>query len=159
MIINNMIIVVTSDTHGNVEFVNKLKNAYPMAVKYLHAGDSCVHEFQIDPFLTVKGNCDYYVRNNYRIIEINDLRIFLFHGERFPLDKTSGYLLASKAKEQGCNILIHGHTHRVKYEFVDGVHIICPGSLVLPRGGEKTFAIIEFTCFDDLKVEFIEYGN
>jgi len=151
-----MIIVATSDTHNDALFINRIVSKYPNAVKYLHAGDSCLNEFQIEPFISVKGNCDYYIKNRNRIVEVQDLRIYLFHGEYFALDNS--YLLASLAKENGCNIIIHGHTHKPKYEFVDGVHIICPGSPVVPRGGKKTFVIIEFTKFDDLKVEFIDYG-
>jgi len=151
-----MIIVIVSDTHNDIGFISNIVKMYPNAVKYIHAGDSCLYEFQLDPFISVKGNCDYYIKNRIRIIEVKDLKILLLHGEYHPLD--NGYILASLAKENGCNIIVHGHTHRAKYEFVDGVHIICPGSPVVPRGGNKTFAIIEFNSFDDLKVEFIDYG-
>ena len=152
-----MIIVVTSDTHGNNEFMDILSDKYPNAVMFLHAGDSSLMEMQVEPFETVKGNCDYYIKNSFRIKEINDLKIYVTHGHYLPLDSLN--LLSELAKEKGCNVLIHGHTHVARHEYVNGVHIICPGSPVSPRGGKPSYAILEFDSIDDLKVRFIEYGN
>lgn len=150
-------IVAVSDTHGNNEFMDILQFKYPNACMYLHAGDSNLLEFQLDPFVTVRGNCDYHIKNSFCIKEINDLKIYMTHGHYLPLDNLN--LLSVLAKEKGCNVLIHGHTHKARYEYVNGVHIICPGSPVSPRGGKPSYAILEFTSISDLKVQFIEYGN
>ena len=152
-----MIIVVVSDTHGNNEFMDVIKERHPNAVMFLHAGDSGLMEIQLEPFETVRGNCDYYIKRSFRMIEINDLKIYMTHGHYLPLDNE--YLLSEFAKEKDCNVLIHGHLHFTRHEYYNGVHIICPGSPVYPRGGKPSYAVLEFNSIDDLKVEFIEYGN
>ena len=152
-----MIIVAVSDTHGNNEFMDVIKERHPKALMFLHAGDSGLLEKQLEPFESVRGNCDYYIKNNFRIKEISDLKIYITHGHYLPLDNL--YLLSEFAREKGCNVLIHGHTHVARHEYVNGVHIICPGSPVCPRGGRPGYAVLEFNSIDDLRLEFIEYGN
>lgn len=151
-----MKVIIVSDTHGNNDFVDKIVSKYPKADKFLHAGDSCCNEYMISPFKTVRGNCDYYVDNIYRIIEVNDVRIFMFHGDRFNLSIEA---LVRLSKDYNCNVIIHGHTHKSGYTFSDGVHIICPGSLYIPRGGVPSYAVMEFTSYKDIKVEIKKYGN
>ena len=95
-----MEIVVVSDTHRSTGFIETLVNRHPNAKAYLHAGDSELQAFEIEPFVSVKGNCDYYIDNIYRIIELNDVRIFMFHGDRFNLDDAS---LVKLCKDYNCN--------------------------------------------------------
>ena len=148
--------LIVSDTHGNNDFVDKIVSKYPNADKFLHAGDSCLHECMISPFKTVRGNCDYYIDNIYRIIELNDVRIFMFHGDRFNLDDAS---LVKLCKDYNCNVIVHGHTHKTRYDFVDGIHIICPGSVTNPRGGFPSYVVMDFNSYDNIKVNIKKYGN
>ena len=53
-----MKIVVTSDTHGHKEILNRIVEENRDAELFLHAGDSQISFSEIFPFKAVKGNCD-----------------------------------------------------------------------------------------------------
>lgn len=136
-----MQIIVVSDNHRDYELIEKLSQMYNKADLFLHAGDSCLREEEIYPFITVKGNQDYYITKVYRIIEANGINIFLFHGHTSRLDPI---VLSAIARNNNCQIIIHGHTHKPYYQVVEGIHILCPGSLAYPRSSRgKTYAIID----------------
>lgn len=149
-----MEVVVVSDTHLDLDFIDVICSKHPNADMYLHAGDSNRAEHLLEPFITVRGNGDFLVKARYRILEVYGIRIYLFHGHTYPHDL---YMLASLAKANQCQVIIHGHTHKPYYQFVDGVHILCPGSTRYPRGGsEASYALITGDK-DKLKVEIITY--
>lgn len=155
-------IVVVSDTHGITSFVNKLTIKHPNAYLYLHAGDSGVSSDELFPFETVKGNCDYIIKNMIKVIDVLGVKILMFHGDKFLLDED---MLVSYAQNYEAKILIHGHTHIPFYKNVNGVHILCPGSAYYPRVTKPTYAIIhinrnnKYEEYDEkqIQVEFLEY--
>ena len=106
------------------------------------------------PFVTVKGNCDFFIKNNYRVDSLKGVNLYTTHGNTlFFNDK----YLASMALKFSCKIAIHGHTHIPKVTFVDGVYILCPGSVSRPRGGSKpSYAVITFTDEYDINIEIKE---
>jgi len=148
-----MVIVCTSDSHGRLDVLKKIAEKHPNASLYLDAGDSECYEAELEPFLSVKGNCDYKIDAKFRIIDIDQLKIFLFHGDRALLSIEGLYQKAMQAK---CNMIIHGHTHIPHYSFYNGVHILCPGSVSLPRTKDGcTYALIKLED-NDVKVEFVK---
>lgn len=149
-----MKIVVVSDTHRDSSFIDKILKLHPDASYYLHAGDSELHEREIYPFQTVKGNCDYYVKNKYLSLNVLGVKIFIFHGEHLLL---SDDILLGIANNNQCDIIIHGHTHIPYYVKKDNVHIICPGSLTYPRNKNATYALISLSSKDDISVEIKNY--
>lgn len=118
-----MEIVCTSDSHGRIDILEKIHSLHPNADLFLDAGDSERSEQELLPFLSVKGNCDYKIDLKYRIVDADNLRIYLFHGDRalLSLDALSGL-----AKKNNCNMIIHGHTHTPHYSFYNDVHVLCP---------------------------------
>lgn len=135
-----MQILVTSDIHRQIDKLQDLISRHPQAQMFLDAGDSERHEMEMEPFITVKGNCDFFVKKRFAIIPVFNHQIYLFHGHFFPLNPSS---LASLAKENNCDIIIHGHTHQPYYLIQDNVHVLCPGSLAFPRNKMgATYAII-----------------
>jgi hypothetical protein len=49
------------------------------------------------------------------------------------------------AKNNGCKIILYGHTHIKKIEELDGLYIINPGSITKPRNKESnTFLEIDY---------------
>lgn len=137
-----MLIVCTSDSHNRIDVLERIKDQYPNADMYLDAGDSQRNEAELDPFITVKGNCDYDndVSARYRILKAGEINIFLFHGDRALLSLDT---LAITAKHNKCQMIIHGHTHAPHYSFHNDVHILCPGSVSLPRTRMgRTYALI-----------------
>ena len=149
-----MQIVVVSDTHRDTRFIEKLVIAYPNCKTFLHAGDSELHELEIEPFLTVKGNCDYYIKNKYRVLELLGVRILMFHGDHTLLDEN---VLVGIAKNNNCDIIIHGHTHVPYYKYQEGIHLLCPGSITYPRVKDATYALITFSSKEDILVEIKNY--
>ncbi|MCK9537090.1 MAG: YfcE family phosphodiesterase [Bacilli bacterium] len=147
-----MLAIITSDSHGHIDLFRKLIKAYPDADLYLDAGDSEKHDFELVPFISVKGNCDAYIRERYRIIGFGSDNIYLFHGAYTNLCDKALYLRARRYK---CNIIIHGHTHVPKYHIYQGIHIICPGSVVYPRfASDATYVLLRRE--PEIKVEFIK---
>mgnify|MGYP003297992236 CR=1 FL=1 len=55
-----MKILLVSDTHGNNEALDKILKIHPDMDLYLHLGDSESTPELLRPFVTVKGNCDFY---------------------------------------------------------------------------------------------------
>ncbi|NLD26236.1 MAG: YfcE family phosphodiesterase [Acholeplasmataceae bacterium] len=146
-----MLFVITSDSHGRNDTLKAIASRYPQADLFLDAGDSECREDEILPFLSVRGNRDYLIENRYRIEEMNGCRIFLYHGDRSILSKE---FLCSVARNNNCQIIIHGHTHVPFYTCYQGIHILNPGSVTFPRSRQgATYALL---TIDEagVKVEF-----
>lgn len=149
-----MKIVVVSDTHRDVNFIDNITSLHSDAKYFLHAGDSELTESELYPFQSVKGNCDYYIKNKYRVLNILGVKIFMFHGDHTYLNED---VLIGIANNNNCDIIIHGHTHIPYYNFKENVHIICPGSTTLPRSKNATYAVITFSSKNDIHVEIKNY--
>ena len=101
----------------------------------------------------VRGNCEaevdqmvleFPVMADYAILVLNGLTFFATHGHLFNQDQ----MPPLKAGD----ILVHGHTHLLKAEKVNGHYILNPGSTSIPKGGNPaTYAILDeqdFKIFD-----------
>ncbi|MDD3107491.1 MAG: YfcE family phosphodiesterase [Bacilli bacterium] len=143
-----MDILVVSDIHRQTDILSNLMKRHWQAQLFLDAGDSERHEIDLDPFLSVRGNCDFFIKPKYRVIPVLNHQIYLFHGNSFPLNTTS---LKNLAVANQCDIIIHGHTHKPYYIYEQGVHILCPGSVTFPRTDVgATYALISI---DEEKVD------
>ena len=146
-----MLAVITSDLHGRLEILRRLVIEYPDADLFLDAGDSGRKPAELDPFISVKGNCDIYGFERFRVITFGDERIYLFHGDRADLSDEALY---ARALRHRCKIIVHGHTHVPRYHCYRGVRIICPGSPAYPRGGSAaTYVVLRGESA--AKVEFV----
>lgn len=151
-----MQIICTSDSHGRLDILEKIKELHSRADLYLDAGDSERYDFELEPYLTVKGNCDNKIETKYRIVQVEDIKIYIFHGDRALLSLDA---LSHMAKLNGCQMIIHGHTHKSHYSFFNDVHILCPGSVALPRSREGcTYAIIKING-NDVEVEILKVNK
>ncbi|RLG57185.1 MAG: YfcE family phosphodiesterase [Candidatus Hydrothermarchaeota archaeon] len=127
----------------------------------LHAGDLTSLEIldelkEISEVKAVQGNMDYFYGTRLpekEILKINNFKILLFHGYGiYPRgDKAK---LVYKALENGCNVIITGHTHMPLVTELRGVKIINPGSPTTPRYAKPTFAIAEIE--EDIRVKILE---
>lgn len=149
-----MKVIVASDNHHDLKLLKQIVDLHPDADLFLHAGDSCCDEKELEPFLSVRGNQDFLIKNDYRIIDTGNVKIYLFHGHRTFLWLNR---LASLAKSNGCQVIIHGHTHIPNYQIVEDIHILCPGSLAYPRSKRgTTYAIMDITDEKNIKVEIVD---
>ena len=120
-----MKILLVSDSHGDYEALDNLAKKYPDMDLYLHAGDSEQDEFSIKPFISVRGNCDhYYDFPNYLVIPSPFGNIYVQH---------TPYISKSVISEHNAKIVIHGHTHTRRNEFVNGILFINSGGLSYAR--------------------------
>lgn len=128
-----MKILLVSDSHGNEEILKELVHQYPKMDLYLHAGDSGLDSSSIYPFVSVRGNCDYYPFDELYKVHTPVGYLLMKHKPTF----TNKEMLDNK-------ILVHGHTHKA-YIKEDNDHLfICPGSTNLPRDNtDGTYIILD----------------
>ena len=141
-----MKILLVSDSHGNSEALDKLLEIYPNMDAYLHAGDLEADEQSIHPFDCVKGNCDHFSRlPERRIIHTPYGALLMQHLPYLPTDIVKKYNI---------KIFCYGHTHRRKFELIDGIYWINPGAISYPRdGNDLSYAIVEITS-SSINVDF-----
>ena len=143
-------ICLCSDNHGDYDAIEKIKQDNPACDFYFHLGDSQLNESLLSPFISIEGNNDWnadYPRQ--RIVEINNHRILLIHGDGYTY-AISG--LVSKAKHESCDVIMFGHTHEFFDEEYKGIRMINPGSCWRNRDGTKPcYAIVNID--DDGTIE------
>ncbi|BBH26558.1 phosphoesterase [Intestinibaculum porci] len=128
----------------------------------LKASDPLLAPFR----LVVRGNHDY---DDHFPYTITYNQILLAHGHTYKV--YYGYdMLLKAAKENHCQIVLHGHTHVPTHQIIEGIHFINPGSVMINRGsyGFGTYAILEtnpfaihfyhHTTFEEVKPEILEEG-
>lgn len=97
----------------------------------------------------VRGNCEaevdqmvleFPVMADYAVMVLNGLNFFVTHGHLFH----EKHLPPMKKGD----ILIHGHTHLLRADRLDGYFILNPGSVSLAKGGfPNTWALLDGTVF------------
>ena len=145
-------LVIVSDSHRDDEVLEKIyQKEQAKTSMFLHCGDSCSTPFNIKPFISVRGNCDYlYPFPDKLVFNLPIGKIYICHG-------TSGRSDIRKAiKEEQPDIILCGHTHIHSHELIDGCHVFNPGSVSNPRDGSNgTYLIIEGTSKENIKWEFV----
>lgn len=140
-----MRIIVISDTHGLVSAIENVFLRNSDADLFIHLGDG---ERDLDSFLLqnpaytpktihVAGNCDWgSLSSGFEIIPIGGHKIFASHGHIYAV-KNSLEIIKRTAKENGCDIVLYGHTHVRYNKFEDGLYIMNPGSASCPNDGKS----------------------
>ena len=144
-----MKIIVLSDSHGKKTQLEKLLNLSKFDyVFYLGDGLNDISNFNDKNILKVAGNCDWYSTEAVtRIENIANTRVMLTHGHafkaKFLIEPMTNYAL-----ENNCSLLCYGHTHKQKYEVINGVTVVNPGAF---KNGN--YAEITIEKSGDVKVE------
>jgi putative phosphoesterase len=139
--------LIVSDSHGLTAELEQLKQRYKGETDIMiHCGDSelSARHAELDGYEVVRGNCDFErAFPNEMVQEVEGIRIFFTHGHLYNIKMTMQNILY-KAKELEAHIACFGHSHIMGAEVVDGVLLINPGSILLPRSRmEKTYALLE----------------
>ncbi len=168
-----MKIFIASDIHGSAYYCQKLIDAFhsEKADRMLLLGDILYHGPRndlpqgyapkeviamlnplSDRIICVRGNCDgevddmvldFPVLAEYAIISDSSLGanvIFATHGHHFNASKLP--------KLKGGDILLHGHTHIPTFEKINGVFVVNPGSVSIPKeNSEHSYMIFENSEF------------
>ncbi len=134
-----MRILVFSDSHGSTYRMRDAIMNHPEADMIIHLGDGERDVEAVSDVIGSKrvvqvcGNCDFYSQlPANEIITVGDTKIFCSHGHTELVKHGTGAFIA-KAKNLGARIALYGHTHQSVTDYVDGLHIMNPGSI---RSGE-----------------------
>lgn len=179
-----MKLMIASDIHGSLYYAKKTVEKYreEKADKLILLGDLLYHgprndlPRDYDPkgviallnsikkeILAVRGNCEaevdqmvleFPVMAEYMIIYINNRMIFVTHGHKFNT--------ANPPMLKDGDVLLHGHTHIQAMEKADNYYYINPGSVSIPKNGNKNSYMIyennKFTIkdFEDNVIKELE---
>lgn len=141
-----------SDSHGNMESVEKIIKCNPDADMFIHLGDGerevaavRVKYPQLD-FRSVRGNCDFsWDSPDFLIVEAEGIKIFCAHGHRFGV-RDGAETMCFTARENDCCAALFGHTHERYISSEDGIDVMNPGSCSCPRDGNKpSYGFIDVT--------------
>ncbi len=126
-----MKLLLTSDVHGNYKNLEEVIKKHPDIAYHLDAGDMCLDHHILSKYQirTVKGNCDFGSSAPKQIIiELDGLKVLIIHGHyqhvKFGLAR-----LKLKAKLEGVNLCLFGHTHQRSLSVDNSIMFVNPGSL------------------------------
>lgn len=145
-----MKIVVVSDSHGNRDELDKIVRMNSEVDLFLHAGDSGLSKFEIAPYVSVKGNCDYETDfPTYFKIQTPYGNLYMTHGHRMSV------LTKEKMDTLDAKIFILGHTHMKRVKKIKDCYIFNPGSVTLPRDSSIGSYLILNITKTEVKYEFV----
>ena len=127
--------LIFSDSHGSIKSMTDIIDREENIDLIIHAGDvneDCYTLRKLYPEMRiefVRGNNDFLDKEvpTDRLFTFGGKKIFLTHGHKYGV-KVNPYKVWLKAKENGADICIFGHTHSRFSEDVDGLRLFNPGS-------------------------------
>ncbi len=141
----NMKFLVFSDSHGDMAAMSSVMRKHRSAEVVMFCGDGCndLAKLRMDhpdkAFFAVSGNCDWYCSEpNYQVLELAGKKIFITHGHMFGV-KQSTERLINVGRQNGCDIVLFGHTHKQLTTVEGGMLVLNPGSI----GYGGRYSIIE----------------
>lgn len=161
-----MKLLIASDIHGSSYYCEKLLEAYEkeQAQRIILLGDILYHGPRNDlpaeyapkkviqmlnahkeEIYAVRGNCEaevdqmvleFPVLADYMLLFWKDRAVYATHGHIYNEEK--------RPPMKAGDILLHGHTHVLRAEEKDGIIILNPGSVSIPKeGNPPTYAVYE----------------
>lgn len=144
-----MRIVIISDSHRRSSVIDKILSSQTNAKYVFFLGDNVgdIEDFEFlypdKKFCIVSGNCDFAsVIPSVGVETVGNKRILYTHGHTFNVKYTLENLKKT-AIQNGCDIVLYGHTHVSKILYEDGVYFVNPGSCSQPREGGTSYAVID----------------
>ena len=159
-----------SDIHGSAYYCRKLLDAFreEQAERLVLLGDLLYHGPRNDlpreyapkevisllnehknKIYAVRGNCEaevdqmvleFPVMADYCILSVDGKTFYATHGHIYNQDNLPPL--------QEGDILIHGHTHVLKAQQMEGYILLNPGSVSIPKeGNPPTYAVLENNLF------------
>ena len=164
-----MKIMFISDIHGSYIYAKKALEMYELekADKLVILGDILYHGPRNDlpdgyapkkvikllndyknKIIAVRGNCDaevdqmvleFPIRADYATIDVDNHHFFLTHGHLFDENNLPNL--------NSGDIFVYGHIHKQVAKDQNGIYIINPSSISLPKEGNNSYGIYESNEF------------
>lgn len=138
-------IVVFSDTHRHTDNCIRVLDNLINVDMVIHLGD---HTFDAEnisylypeiEFVKIRGNNDLdFSVPCETVIDCDGVKIFCCHGHMYKQET-----LFKLANEEGCSIVLCGHTHISKIVKENNITLMNPGSISRPRDSHCSYGIIE----------------
>jgi putative phosphoesterase len=140
-------LLVISDVHRDRQKLEAILDHLQGKVdSIISLGDSefTLKYLQRKNIIAIKGNYPLDGGEGYhKILEIEDLKIFITHGHKFGVKRSVSTQLHEYARSEQYNLVMYGHTHEASYEVIDGITYVNPGSVRQPRGiHDASYAIV-----------------
>ncbi|MGI6178094.1 MAG: metallophosphoesterase family protein [Eubacterium sp.] len=134
-----MKIFVVSDTHGRIGRVVDMCEIIKNIDLVIHCGDFKTDAENLEdvlriPVVSVRGNCDGYFPepSDEATVDTPQGRILVLHGHQRGIARDPE-VLAEAALDRDCIAVCYGHTHVADITEENGVTLVNPGSISLPR--------------------------
>lgn len=143
-----MKVLVFADSHERLSSMyDIIENHNPNMI--IHLGD-CVEDIRTVMRSYPNIECNYVCGNNdyyseapmSKVAKIGGVTMYLTHGHMERVYGSNVGILPRVARENGASMAFFGHTHRYFNKVVDGIHIINPGSISLPRDGKASCVLM-----------------
>lgn len=126
-------LVILSDTHRNLEPIQKIGRVLDECDYIVHLGDMASDAKELlkcypEKTYVIKGNNDLYGGIDEFEFEVEQRKIFACHGHKYNV-KSGIDSIVDVCKRRGCDIALYGHTHTAEVREKDGVLIINPGAM------------------------------
>ena len=131
-----MRILVLSDSHGMPSRILAAVEAHPEAEALIFLGDGERHLDTVESYyhslpnvIKVAGNCDFSSSLPLlRVVTLGGKKIYCTHGHAEHVKYGTDELLL-RARQEGADIVLYGHTHTGVTCYDDGLYIMNPGSI------------------------------
>ena len=140
--------VVISDSHRDYRNVQQILLSQSKAEIVFFCGDGIEeiedlkNSFPEKLFICVRGNCDWGTScKTTEFFTMNGRKIMITHGHLYQVKFTYQNII-NTARENGCEILLFGHTHTAYVDYMDGLYIMNPGSA---HGSYGTYGTLDIT--------------
>ena len=146
-----MRIVAISDSHGDFYHFHRVMELESDADCFIFLGDRkkelddirCLYPKKI--IFSVRGNCDLSCNDKATDRFMKDGHTIIYtHGHLYNVKRTKDELF-ELAKKEDADMVLYGHTHIPDILYKDGVYLVNPGSIGMPKDGHATYAVIDFT--------------
>ena len=157
--------LIISDVHGDCEHLRRViaASGNVHAVFFLGDGLSEVRELLSTagspPLYAVRGNCDIgMMGEDELVVALGSHRILMLHGHTAAVKGGDARLLAL-ARHYGADILLYGHTHLRREEYLPSdeggpLWLFNPGSVGRPPNGIPSFGRLSVSDSDGLLFGF-----
>ena len=131
-----MRILVLSDSHGMPSRILDAVEAHPEAEALIFLGDGerdldTVESYyhSLSNVIKVAGNCDFSSSLPLlRVVTLGGKKIYCTHGHAEHVKYGTDELIL-RARQEGADIVLYGHTHTGVTCYDDGLYIMNPGSI------------------------------